>query len=792
MKIKYSAFASCVVITYLISSCQVRLPSQKTPLPSNYGFIDKINVTNGYPLKSEPWVVISDRANNSVFIDKGEEKSPKEIKFLEPLLVVKHKSAKGLIKVAEYNPDALLKKLSSSSVKTYGWIPEDQVLLWTNAIKNNENGFSIKAVLVPNHSDVLAHGEKYLENDSIYIYTSPELTEKAKMKLPVGQMVYIYKKAENGKRYLIGKTPKIKIDSIKGNIYGWVNSNMIASWGDRTGLKVSSDYSYQGKEANLGVVKDSDRNYASPTTTFLVSDAENRTSMENLIGVFPTEVNNSNQARFFSNALDYSKNYVYNVLGEPLYYNRYKEITNKNKNLNIVFTLDVSNEISQNTAVAKSLFQELRLNLDKYGYYKKIKFGAVLYKNNTCGEDVVTSNLSSDFEAVAQFIDSHSKGKRCIGYGAQPMDEGLDAAGNMLTPVKDETNVVVVVGATASVDYRISRAISSLSRANAKIISYQTISGTSDYYNNFVLLSENVVTNTAKNITELQKEKIVNQNSILNRNNYTLREGEKGVYSLGYPQTSMTQGYVIYPKKGEVNSNGLLAKSLDSLILQATHQNKEIDSTLMVYFKSVIGSSKTYIKPDFKSSFSNAPTKIPVEIAGQLVTYNQPFITNGKYSEDFKTFYPVVQKGILISEQEYDKLREFYEEIYKKTEPYSGNFSQGRAIRSYLKVLKEYHSSIKEIKNYDLKNKSMAYSVAISTGFDNSGEELLSSSIKYWKRSRKVPKEVVKNYFRQYKKLAERLLENKNNPKIKIEQNGETFYWLNAYFMPLLTPKKTL
>ncbi|MFV0532007.1 MAG: hypothetical protein ACK5MD_11310 [Flavobacteriales bacterium] len=117
---------------------------------------------------------------------------------------------------------------------------------------------------------------------------------------------------------------------------------------------------------------------------------------------------------------------------------------------------------------------------------------------------------------------------------------------------------------------------------------------------------------------------------------------------------------------------------------------------------------------------------------------------------------------------------------------------QGRAIRSYLKVLKEYHSSIKEIKNYDLKNKSMAYSVAISTGFDNSGEELLSSSIKYWKRSRKVPKEVVKNYFRQYKKMADRLLENKNNPKIKIEQNGETFYWLNAYFMPLLTPNNTL
>ena len=158
----YVLGTACIVV-----GCQVRIPSNETPKTGFYGYVDQVKVSDGFPKKAEPWVVVSDRANNTVFMDKGDEKSPKEIKFLEPLLVVKEKASKNLVKVAEYNPDALMKKLSSKSVKTYGWIPKDQLLLWTNSLKRSDNGFNVKAVLSPNKSDVLKNGAKYMKNDSV-------------------------------------------------------------------------------------------------------------------------------------------------------------------------------------------------------------------------------------------------------------------------------------------------------------------------------------------------------------------------------------------------------------------------------------------------------------------------------------------------------------------------------------------------------------------------------------------------------------------------------------------------
>lgn len=787
---QYTSLLSSLFLLTIAVGCGTRLPSEKTPTPQSYGIIDQIPALDGFPYKPEPWIVISERGNNSVFMDKGDEKSPRNINFLEPLLVIKEDRSKGLIKVAEYTPDALMGKMKSSAVKTYGWLPKEQLLLWQNAIRNRDNGFSLKATLVPNASDVLKDGSKYLKNDSVMVFSSPDLTKMTSEKLPVGQLVYIYKTAEDGKRFLVGKTPAVKLDSISKSIYGWVSSNMVAIWGDRTGLRIAPEYLVEGAE-KIGLQKDI-TDGTTENMHFKLSEAAERTPVENLVGVVPAEMRKANKARFFSNALDYSKNYVFNVLGQPIYYPRYREISNRNKNLNIVFTLDISNENAENTAVAKSAFQDFQFKMKDLAYYRSIRFGAVLYKKNTCGENVAVSGLSDDFGKIATFIDLKSSELNCSGYGGQPMQEGLEAAGQMLENYRDDTNIVVLVGATASSSGYLGSAVSSLSEARARIISYQTVSGSSDTYNNFVLLSEKVVTNTARNIAEIEKERTISQNAVMNRNNYNLQQGEEGVYSLDYPRSSMSQGFVIFPKKGEINSNARLARSLDSLLAQVTHQNKFTENALRDYFKSPLGSSKTELKPDFRPQFPNAPAIIPVETASQLVVYNQPFLDKGTFTEDYEHLYPAVQKGILISESEYEDLKKLYQAIYMDTRPYAKNFSPAKAIRAYQKVLKNSRPANKAFAS-SFPVKSMAYSVAAATGFDNSGEELLSKyTLSAWKRSKVVPADAVRTYFNQFRVLSNRLLENKGNEKIIIHQNGEKFYWLNSYFMPLVTPREEL
>ncbi|MDP9960694.1 type VI secretion system protein TssR domain-containing protein [Chryseobacterium lathyri] len=786
MKNKFPLAAYYIGLSVLLASCQVKLPSKRTPEPSQYGQVDNSPVVNGYPKKSVPWIVISDRSRNTAYLDKSDEKSYKEVKFLEPLMVLKHRD--GMVKVAEYVPDALMKKVSSKSIKTYGWIPESDLLLWNNSLKSEKTGFPVRVAVVPNHSEVIRSAERYYKNDSIMVFNSPSLIEAANVKIPNGQMVYVYKQAENNKRFLVGKKPSIDIDSISTNLYGWVNANVISAWGERSAVKLKNDT--QVTESALGVHE----GYpgaadAESRTAILLTDTNKRTPLENIYPVnlalneAPTP---DSKTKYFTNILDYSKNYVFNVLGEEIYFDRYREITERDKNINIVFALDVSAPNAPYTPIVKSLLQDLQLRFEKPSYFNGVKYGVVLYKNNPCGENVMASNLSTDYSKITKFIDEKTNEMNCASNsGYQPVGEALSAAGNLLSNVPDETNIVVTVGTSANQSGNMYSVISSLTQAQARVIMFQTSARSSDTYNDFVLMAENVVTNTAKNIAELKKQKIINQSDVLTKNNFNLVEGDAGFFSLDYPKQSMSQGFVIFPKKGDVATPGYLKKSVDSLIAQVTLDNETIDKSLNEYFHSSVGAGRTDVDLKYKYLFPGLTNPVSAGIAAQLINYGNPFLVKGYIPKSLKDYKPGIEKGILISETEYDNLKNFYTEVYHKTEPERADFNQSRAVKEYIKLLKKYNPTLKFLDKSELYEKPMAYAVGLSTGFDNSEDELMSKyKLKGWKKSKIVLKETARAYFKNYKNLAEHMLSHRNNPAVKIQQNGQTFYWLNEYFMP--------
>ncbi len=768
-----------------LTSCSVKLPAQRTPNQSVYGFIEETKVIDGFPKKNSPWVVISDRENNTVYVDKSDQKSPKEIKFLEPLLVLNYKKSSGLVKVAEYVSDAMMKKISRKSIKSYGWIPKDQLLLWTSALKNQDNGFTVKASLVPNNMDVIKTGDKYLSNDSVLVYASPTLTQATKKKLPIGQLVYIYKQSENNKRYLIGKSPEINIDSYEDNVYGWVSSNMVSYWGEKSAIKVANRENYDSivnKIAINRVVTDpSNRN------NYLLKNIYSEKPLERIIPVSlkDAEQTEKSKLKYYANVLDYSKNFVYNVAGKQMFYDRYKDIISENKNLNVVFTLDISAQNAKSGAIAKSVFQDFQVKLNNLSYYKNIKYGVVLYKNNTCGDNLAVSELSDNLDVISKFIDTKSKEMKCNGPSGQPYQLGLAAAGSLLSNYPDQTNVVVAIGSTAA-NSGVSDAIRTLSQARARIVAFQTISGSESEFNNFVLASENVITNTAKNVAKLKMDKIVDQNEVTNKNNYNLVGNDDGYYSLDFPKTSMTQGFVIYPKKGEMASNNLLAKAMDSITAQVTYENKEVDASLTKYFKSKVGVSKTEIKPNFRGLFPGAPSPVPAEFASNFVTLDNPFLLKGQIDKNLK-YSPLIDRGILISSEEYENLRQLYLSIYHETIIKNRDFNQSVAIKRYMKILQHNYTTLKEFQPKDLSKKTMAYAIASSTGYDAYNEDIMTQyTLASWRKKKIIDPAIVKEYFDNYKVLADRMLENKNNKKILIQQNGETYYWLNQYFLPNL------
>lgn len=790
MKNRFPLAAYYIGLSVLLTSCQVKLPSKKTPEPSQYGQINNASVVDGFPKKSVPWIAISDRSRNTAYLDKSDEKSYKEVKFLEPLMVLKHRD--GMVKVAEYIPDALMKKVSSKSIKTYGWIPESDLLLWNNSLKSEKTGYPVRVAVVPNHPEVIKSAERYYKNDSIMVFDSPSLIENAKVKIPNGQMVYVYKQAENNKRFLVGKKPSIDLDSISTGLYGWVSSDVISAWGERSAVKMKNPTGI--KETALGIHEGSPGGAdAENRTAILLTDVDKRTPLEN---IFPVNLALNEEAKpdlrtkYFTNVLDYSKNFVYNVVGTEIYFDRYREITERNKKANIVFVLDISASNAPYTPIVKSLLQDLQLRFEKPSYFNSVKYGVVLYKNNPCGENVVPSPLSKDYSKITSFIDDKINEMNCQSTGGnQPVNEGLIAAGNLLSEVPDETNIVITIGTSANRSGNMYGVINSLTQAQAKVIMFQTNSRSSDTYNDFVLMAENVVTNTAKNVAELKKQKIINQSDVLTKNNFNLIEGDAGFYSLDFPKQSMAPGFVIFPKKGDIAAPGFLKKAVDSLISQVTLDNTMIDQTLDERFHSSVGAGRTAVDFKYKYLYPGLTNLVPSGIAAQLINYGNPFLTKGYIPKELKDFKPGMEKGILISETEYDQLKAFYSEVYANTGAARTDFKQASALREYIRLLKKYNPTLKFLDKGELYEQPMSYAVGVSTGFDNSDEEIMSKfKLKGWKKSKIITNEQARTYFRHYKILAERMLTHRNNPAVKIKQNGQEFYWLNDYFMPSMLP----
>lgn len=779
---------SMAAVGLMLAACAVRVPSVTTPAPDYYGNIEQTMVINGFPKKSAPWVVYSDRDKNTAFLKKDKNESPKEMTFMEPLLVLDHHRGKRLVKVAAYSPDALLQKTPARALKSYGWLPEDQLLLWTNALGERSSGFTLKAAVVPGNGDVIRNSAAYLQSDSAVVYSSPNFTQPRKKKVGIGQLVYVYKKSDDNRGYLIGHKPKLSLDSAEAGVHGWISSHMIAPWGERSAIRLDGRYSYQDS-TGLGIYN-RQTDYSDEPPAVSLSDAMDRSVIEN---IFPVSLaTESNATKYFTNLFDYSQNEIYNVLGQKLSYTRYREITSRSKKLNLVFAVDVSAQNRAHAPLAKSIMQDLQRRITNLAYYNSVKYSVVLYKDNPCGANVFASVLSDDMEGLFRYMDEKTGEMQCDRAVGQPVNEALGTAGELLGTVPDETNVIVLIGATAASGSSTANATRLISGARAKLLVFQTEARPADMYNNFVLLAENTVTATSRNIAELNKEKTADHSFIKNRNNFSLVEGEQGVYSLDYPAKSMTQGFVLYPKRRETNNNALLMQALDTLLTQLTHENIQTKQSLLSYFKTEAGSNKTVLHGRHSYKFSGAPVPLPASVSAQLIGYNYPMLVPGYIPVELRTS-AAAQKGILISETEYENLRKMYSEIYRRTAPDTKDFRQSRAVSKFVQVITEYAPTIEGLSAADLYAKPMSFAVARSTGLDVSDDPLMNQlTVADWKNKKKVSPEVARAYFKNYRQLADRLLENTNNPKIKIKQNGTVFYWLSDYFMPGAEPNSVL
>lgn len=768
----------------IAGSCSLPKASQ-TPFPQSYDQIDGIQLDNGFPKKSQPWIVYSDRAKNQVNPHSSADPFTiyREATFLQPFVVLERK--KGLAKLAAYSEGLINdgKLPRKKAIKVTGWLPEENLLLWNTSLKNSQTGYSAKAALVVNDTSIIKHAERFFQNDSVILFTAPDLLSKTNHKMAIGSLIYIYKQSADKKRIFIGRYPNIVSEGLAENAYGWVPSGLVKIWGDRAAIQFKKSDSLKSE-----IITDphttSGQNSAIALTPL---NLQRRSGMESIYPINALSLNNATdkKTKYFTNVFNYEANKIYNVLGQPLFYTQYKEILANNKKLNIIFVLDVSDNNRLYIPLAKSLVQELQLNFMTPSYFSAIHFGAVVYKQQNCGVFPLASALTPNYKDVAQFLEEKTAQLKCPDQSiGQPLENGLLTATKMLSGRENETNILVVIGTTADQGYQTQSAISGLTRSKAKLIFFQTQSKSADAYNNFVLLAEKLMVNSAKNIAELKKEKMVNQNDLLINNNYNLTTGEEGVYSLDYPNQSMTQGIIIFPKKGDAMKAGVLKSAIDTLINQVTQDNQHVDSTLTAFFRSDIGVSNTLLYTPYNAAFPLVPQPIPKPIASALLNEDGPFLMDGVITSPASTTDDL-SYGILLNEQEYEQLRFQYKNTLNATTK-EKNFTKRRAIRNYVRMVSQSSLSRNKLRTRTLYQSTMNDLVRITTGFPLREMGPMNEPLKKWKTSRNIDNNIVLEYFKKHQEIYDKMGAAKGDPLIQIQHNGQVFYWLNKTYIPIV------
>ncbi|RZJ88911.1 MAG: hypothetical protein EOO20_12305 [Chryseobacterium sp.] len=165
-----------------------------------------------------PWIVFSDRADNNTTTVPGGSLMMKKLGFMEPFFVSKEEN--GYLKLIKYKAGMVRgRKINDKkSAISYGWIPKARLLMWQRSYSNQKNGFPEKSLSIINGTNPLTEPRYYFDQtDSVFVYTTPELKDR-KTKVRLHEIVYVYKKSEDGKTYLIGGDDQLVADTAAKSI----------------------------------------------------------------------------------------------------------------------------------------------------------------------------------------------------------------------------------------------------------------------------------------------------------------------------------------------------------------------------------------------------------------------------------------------------------------------------------------------------------------------------------------------------------------------------------------------
>ncbi len=315
-----------------------------------------------------------------------------------------------------------------------------------------------------------------------------------------------------------------------------------------------------------------------------------------------------------------------------------------------------------------------------------------------------------------------------------------------------------------------------------------------------------------------KREKIVYADQVKPFNRY--REHGKNIYSLDFPERSMTEGWIVFPEKDYNMPLNLLRTSIDTILMEVKYDNDLIIKSLGSAF-ATIGSGYGYcplwqdynqIDPSwlsdshFTKEFSNVfPAwylpSLPINISADMeksLKYN--LLVSENELSDIKDFYSrLVRYEPDYKYKGYKKKKrkicncpddELVVETHELQTDTMGNpeYLSTRKIRNHLTktFLKELKAcKVCKIKRNTMKSYTLAEAQQRIIGHPSNEMMMNTIVIRDLKRKNCLSDSDLDKLILYYKRKKEKLEKGLMNFSIpKFKSNGQTYYWIDRELLP--------
>jgi len=772
----------CLIGGIILSSCSIKKRSVlQTPTAAAVDTYDEYALLSGYPKHAKPWIVYVAKQNASLYANATSESTDKKVAFFTPLIVLKQKGDR--YEVAEYDAASIVEgKIDVTKLKGQGWIHRHDLLLWTASLRDETTGFRLKGMLALQEKAVLTRLEKYMDNDSLYIFKDPSLLHREDRKLALNTLVYLYAFTADKKKVFIGESPSIIEGNPDNKMYGWIDTDVLGIWGTRTAFRIKPSAKEQEIQLTLG---------RSDQSTTRFTPIESRDSLQDNLRIeqlYPLSYRPSVddfQMNYLDQLLDYSENKVYNVEGQPIYYDAYRNILAGNRKLNVVFVLDGAIEAA-NLAPLKGVFQGLGTQVSSSSYFTSISYATLFYhidpqnKKNDAEELLDFNRWSNSLDTAFTF--------NPVSTTPMTLYSAMEDLTRLLKSKQHQSNLVVIVGQrfTAEDLAKQEQVVEQIRSTGSRVIFYQVRGNPNDAHNDFVLAGEEIIKASAAQIAKDKKRMLVDYQGIVDSNAFDLSQEDQGVYQLDYPTQSMHQGAVIFPRKGEDNKPLLLQQVFAKMVQDIGMDNRKIDSTLTAVFRSDIGLGRTKMKPTYLALSQQKNKEVPISVAKQLMHQDYAFMREGILQKSTVIEEENREYGVFLDEEEIEQVQQYYRSIYKHVFK-KGGLNNKKMIRRYITAARKNSVTPKKMNRKFWRTNPMAIGLFQQTGlYLTTMDTLAQQNLKQWKHANFVNPHMLEHFFESFQTLANKMKDYQENQMGIIQQQETKFYWLNQAYIPVL------